>query len=136
MSSYKLFVGVKNSRRGSVTMHDIAVFNEYGTELAPPRPAFRMGTDRAVNASRALIQRALRNIAIAVDKKRKKDADKILRNVLTRIGASAKKNVKQIIKAGETAPNAPATVKKKGFDHPLWETGALHDAVDFEVKRG
>ena len=34
---------------------------------------------------------------------------------------------------GPWVRNAPSTIKRKGFDKPLWETGELHDSMSAEV---
>ena len=41
-----------------------------------------------------------------------------------------------IVKAiddGIPPPNAPSTVKRKGFDHPLVETGEMRDNVEYRI---
>lgn len=37
------------------------------------------------------------------------------------------------IDSGMPPPNAPSTIARKGFDHPLIETGELRDAVECRV---
>lgn len=131
-----LFIGVKNVSHDGIPLHNIAVWNEYGTELAPPRPAFRMGAEKAIMSNRKMIQAQLGNIARSGLGKRK-PSKALMRmrqkNMLTALGKSAVKHTRDIIKAGSTEPNAPATIRKKGFDHPLFETGVLMKNLDFAV---
>ena len=47
-----------------------------------------------------------------------------------RIGADG---VRAYIDSHIPPPNSPATVARKGFDLPLYDTGALYRAFDFEV---
>jgi len=112
----------------------VAIWNEYGTSNAPPRPAFRMGLEEAQRKNKPMIQAQLKNIAQRVLSGRKSDLDKSLTVLLTQIGRSAKAETRRIIREGETVGNAPATIARKGFDHPLFETGLLLDNVEYEVR--
>ena len=116
-------------------MGQVAIINEYGTETIPPRPAFRIGLERSVTKNKKLIDAALKNITNHLLTGRKDSIQRQLTQALTQIGKSAKKETKDIIKQGSMSPNAPLTIKKKGFDHPLWETGLLHDSVEYLVSK-
>lgn len=111
----------------------VAIWNEYGTEKIPPRPAFRMGLEKGIEVNRKMIDAQLRNIAQRVLTGRTADMDRSLTVMLTQIGKSAKAETIRIIKTGSTQPNAPATIARKGFDWPLHETGLLEKNVDYEV---
>lgn len=117
---------------------DVAEWDEYGTETSPPRPANRMGLERAVNKNKKMVQGYLRNLSMAGLMKDKNMARKLSRErkikLFTQIGRSAKKETQDIIRAGSTAPNAPATIRKKGFNHPLKETGKYLDNINYEVQ--
>ena len=41
--------------------------------------------------------------------------------------------VKKIFRAGEFEPNKPATIKAKGSDKPLIDTGRLRNSIDYEL---
>jgi hypothetical protein len=53
---------------------------------------------------------------------------------LGQAGFGIKGQLQQQIKDTVSPPNAPETVRRKGFDKPLIETGHLWNTVDFEVK--
>lgn len=136
----ELIFGVNNikvkSGNDTIPLGDIAIYNEYGTRTAPPRPAFRMGLDLAMRTRKAQTEAFLKNLANTVLSGRDvrgAELNKRLTVLLTGIGQSAVKETKGIINTGATTPNAPATVKQKGFDHPLYHTGTLLDNVNYEV---
>jgi len=136
-SGSRLYLGVNNvSYPDGVSLHDVAIWNEFGTKTAPPRPAFRMGMERGIGKSKKIITAQLANIARGAlrGKAGKADNNKRMKVLLTALGKSAVKETKDIIQRGETAHNAPATVKKKGFDHPLFETGLLKKNVSYLVE--
>lgn len=43
-------------------------------------------------------------------------------------------DVKNTIKDGSYIENSPQTIKIKGFDKPLIDTGAMLNAVTYEIK--
>lgn len=133
----KLEFGVTNNKypEKNISVGQVAIINEYGTETIPPRPAFRIGLERSVAKNKKLIDAALKNITNHLLTGRKDSIERQLTQALTQIGKSAKKETKDIIKQGSMSPNAPLTIKKKGFDHPLWETGLLHESVEYLVSK-
>lgn len=133
----KLEFGVTNNKypEKNISVGQVAIINEYGTETIPPRPAFRIGLERSVTKNKKLIDAALKNITNHLLTGRKDSIQRQLTQALTQIGKSAKKETKDIIKQGSMTPNAPLTIRKKGFDHPLWETGLLHDSVEYLVSK-
>lgn len=139
MKEVILKLGVNDiSYPDGTSLGDVAIWNEYGTETIPPRPANRMGLERAVMKNKKMVQGYLRNIGMAALMKDKNIVQKLSRErkikLFTQIGRSARKETRDIIASGSTAPNAPATVKKKGFNHPLVETWKYHDNVNYEVQ--
>ena len=133
----KLEFGVINNKypEKNISVGQVAIINEYGTETIPPRPAFRIGLERSVAKNKKLIDAALKNITNHLLTGRKDSIERQLTQALTQIGRSAKKETKDIIKQGSMSPNAPLTIKKKGFDHPLWETGLLYESVEYLVSK-
>ncbi len=56
-------------------------------------------------------------------------------NALNIVGEKIADQMKAEIKAfGEAGGNAPSTIRKKGFDAPLVDTGHMRDSVSYEVK--
>jgi len=138
MKDLILNVGVNDIDHDGESLGDIAFWNEHGTETIPPRPAQRMGLDIAINRNKKIIKAYLKNYFMALKMKDSAQAEKLIlqrkKVLFTQIGQSAKKEIKEIIKSGSTVSNAPATIKKKGFNHPLYETGKYLENVNFEVK--
>lgn len=126
--------GVTYPKKGdapAVKLSDVARWNEFGTELIPPRPAFRVGTENAEKESKALIAKYLTNL---IDPKLNAAAlKKLEKTFMDKMAMRCEEAVKKIIKDGSTSPNAPRTVEKKGFNHPLVETELLLDNVAAEV---
>lgn len=139
MSTPELLFGVTSGsyRKGkhAISVSEVALIQEYGTEKIPPRPAFRRGVEYALARNKKLIGAQLKNVTQRILSGRKDDMNKSLVTLLVQIGKSAKAKTKEIIKSGSETPNAPATVAKKGFNHPLFETGVLLEHVDYEVKK-
>lgn len=133
----KLEFGVANDKyeKGKISVGEVAIINEYGTDdgRIPPRPAFRMGLEQSVKSNKKLVDAALKNFANHILTGRKESIKKNLTQVLTQVGRSAKKNTKDLIKAGSLTPNEPSTISQKGFNHPLRETGLLHDSIEYKV---
>ncbi len=50
------------------------------------------------------------------------------------LGEMAERDVKDKIKSGDFAPNAPLTVAIKGSDQPLIDKGNMIDAIRYEVE--
>lgn len=59
------------------------------------------------------------------------------KTTLNSLGASLSESMKKRIMNHDYAPNAMATIRKKGFDHRLVETGDMFQAVSFKpLKKG
>ncbi|WP_061508114.1 hypothetical protein [Acetobacter malorum] len=53
---------------------------------------------------------------------------------LTTVGKAMQTDITQTIHQTNTPPNAPATIRHKGFDNPLVETGTLQNSITFQVE--
>lgn len=99
----------------------VAFWNEYGTATIPPRPFFR------------------NTIAEHKDEWPKQAAEMLeanggdVRQTLELMGEGVKGQIVETIQDFREPPNAAATVKKKGFDKPLIDTGTLWRSIDYEV---
>lgn len=127
-------VEVKQPDGSSISLAKIARWNEWGTELIPPRPAFRMGMERAIKKNKKRISAFLKNSIKARYRGDKSYFKKLEKVFFTSLGQQAASETKKIIDSGETVANAPATIAKKGFDHPLFHTGTLLKNVTYEVQ--
>lgn len=109
---------------------DVLAYNHYGTETIPPRPVMRMAAERV---SEKFIKERLRAYMINVTRN-PKDAKRLETVLLQDMGRQAVKEAKKIIEnGGELQRNAPATIAKKGFNRPLFETGELVKKLSYEV---
>ena len=120
--------------RDGVPVAEYAAWNEYGvpgTEekwAIPPRPFIRGYVDDNGEKIKN-IQEML--VAQVIDGKIDPDtaADKL--------GKNTKEGIKHYIKTSSNfTPNAPATVKRKGTNRPLVETGLLRRSVNYKVVKG
>ena len=108
-----------------VTMLDIAMWNELGTENAPARPFLRQTADN--NKSKI--------ITFCVAQANKIAQGGTAESCLKNIGVFAKGLVQQQIVDGDFEPNAPSTIRKKGSDKPLIDTGRLRQSVNYVIKQ-
>lgn len=98
----------------------VAYWNEYGTATIPARPFFRNTIaekqgEWADKAAELLKQSDDTNHALAL------------------IGEGVKGDIVETIQNFREPENAPSTVKKKGFNKPLIDTGDLWRAIQSEV---
>lgn len=56
--------------------------------------------------------------------------------VLEKMGNLIKNNIQESIVNFKNPPNAPSTIKKKGFDAPLRETKQMLNSVDYKIENG
>lgn len=98
---------------------------EYGSTdgRIPPRP----------HARPALKRGQPRFAALVGGWHRRNGSSKDLRQVLKRIGAEGVELIREQIDSYTPPPNAPSTVKRKGFDFPLIETGEYRAALRFRL---
>lgn len=109
-----------------VSLVDIAIINEYGTDTIPARPAmrdfFEKNRDtigRAMDAAAAHVQDGRMSPGVALGQ-------------LGELVAGGQKAHVQASKSWAT-PNAPATVRRKGSDTPLIDDGVLVNAIRAQV---
>jgi len=108
---------------------DVLAWNYYGTETIPPRPVLRIAAENTIPKNSDRIKAFLRNIIV-----NPKDAKRLETVFLTTLGQQTVAEAKRIIDiGGDLQHNAPATVRKKGIDKPLYETGELQKHLSYEV---
>lgn len=100
---------------------EIAYRNEYGTERIPQRAFLRTAFDNHVDEA---IDKYAESVA--------KDGN-CCGNLQT-IADNMAEKVKESIKSGNWPPNAPSTVRRKGKNTPLIDTGNMLDSVKGEVR--
>ena len=116
---------------------DVLAYNHFGTETIPPRPVLRIAAENILSSPemKKHIRAYFKNVMEYAARGRIKDLQDIETKMLTALGQQIAAEAKRIIKrnSGELQHNAPATVKKKGFDKPLFESGELIKKLSYEV---
>lgn len=95
--------------------------NEYGTDRIPARPFFRTTVS---NNRENWINHVKQFVYIHGSNGK----------ALGLVGEIMKNNIVESILAWEAPPNAPLTIKKKGFNAPLRDTMQLTRSITYEVK--
>jgi hypothetical protein len=105
---------------------NIGFWNEWGTKDIPPRPFIRQTFDN--------VKQKLKKIAsILVGKIF--DGDLSKKAALEMLGDSFLIEIRKAIAAREFEPNAAGTIKRKGSDLPLVDTGRLQQSLDLQVRK-
>lgn len=107
-----------------VDVMDVAMWNELGTVNAPSRPFLRKSVDENADKISSFVKAQLVQMT----------KGKSTEDVLKAIGAMQKGLIQEKITGGEYEPNAPSTVKKKGSDKPLIDTGRMRQSVNFYIR--
>ena len=124
----QVFVGFQAGQVAAeqgVDMAQIAMFNELGTSTAPARPFLRNSVDENEDVIRDQCGKELKKLTTGATAE----------TVLKRVGALGVRLVQEKIESGSFEPNAPSTIKKKGSDKPLIDTGRMRQSVKYVVKR-
>ena len=111
-----------NGKKG-VPISEYATYNAYGTEKIPSRPFMATSADENKGWSTS-VKNAVKGII---------DGAEVISQMNT-VGEKMKTDIKKNIGTYRFKPLKPATVKKKGHDIQLIDSGDLYDAIDYEVK--
>lgn len=98
----------------------VAFWNEYGTKTSPVRAFFR-----------TTVSDQKKNWVLSVQNLMKMHDDP--KKVMGLIGEHMRGQIVQSINTWTDPPNAPYTVRMKGFQKPLVESGQLMRSISFEV---
>ena len=116
---------------------DVLAWNHYGTETIPPRPVLRIAAENILSSPemKKHMKAYFKNVIEYTRRGRLNDLKDVETKMLTALGQQVAAEAKRIIdrNSGELQHNAPATVAKKGFDKPLFETGELKKKISYEV---
>jgi hypothetical protein len=113
---------------GGETVVEAAILNEYGSDSdkIPARPFMHSSYNKIREKVEPIAAWGVKKINIGkIDKK----------TILGLMGAAAVGVVKQTITDFSTPPNAPYTIRKKGFNNPLIETGLLRQTITYAVRK-
>jgi hypothetical protein len=98
----------------------VAFWNEYGTKTSPVRAFFR-----------TTVSDQKKNWVLSVQNLMKMHDDP--KKVMSLIGEHMRGQIVQSINTWTDPPNAPYTVRMKGFQKPLVWSGQLMRSISFEV---
>lgn len=100
----------------------VAAFQDFGTRTIPPRPFFRnMVAEKSPEWPDAIARNLIAN---------NYDAERTLRTV----GEAIAGQLRQSIIDTNEPPLAERTIRRKGFEKPLVDTGHMLASVDYEIK--
>ena len=118
--SYAGFQQGQAEEDDGVDMVDIAAFNEVGTSNAPSRPFMRKSIDDNQEKIVAFMQ---------AQAKRLIEGKATAQEIMQQVAVFQKGLIQETIVEGEFEPNAPSTIRKKGSDRPLIDTGRMRQSV-------
>ena len=129
----QLLFGVKSAKyEDGTSLADVMTWNHYGTETIPPRPVLRIAAENVMEREdiKDALGVYLHNVLVNPS-----DAKQLEKEMLRKIGVQVIKEAKRIIESGnELQENAPGTVRKKGFNKPLYETGLLLKNLGYDYE--
>lgn len=108
-----------------VDLVDIAMFNELGTVHIPSRPFLRDSVDANADQINSFLQSMKKEIL------RGGSAE----DVLKKIGVFQKGLIQEQIVKGNFAPNSEATIRRKGSDTPLVDTGRMRQSINYVIQQ-
>lgn len=104
---------------------DVAMFNEYGTSKIPSRPFMRQSFERH-KTEYVLECENIYNMMFNGGN---------VQRAIRKFGEKVKQDIVDEIERGEFVPNAPSTVRKKGFNKPLYETGLMEKSLSYYTEK-
>jgi hypothetical protein len=129
MSKQVNFGATPGSYKSGETFSDVLAWNHFGTETIPPRPVLRIAAERTDPKNKDHIKAFLHNLIT-----NPKDSERLETVLLTTLGQQVVAEAKRMIDGVDgLQPNAPATIKQKGFNKPLYENGDLEKHLDYEI---
>lgn len=128
ISQKNVYIGVIGNnagREGELNNAQLMAIHEFGTEHIPERAPIRKTMAKNGDGYGTMFEKAIMGVLEG-------DSDADL--ILNRIGAQVAGDVVGEIQAGVGPELAPSTVRRKGSDRPLIDTGALVQSISYEVK--
>ena len=127
MTDMEIQVGFQGDQKyeDGTSIAQVAAVNEFGASDIPERPFMRQSFENHEGELQAACDTAQRLVSSGGSAEQ----------ALQQIGVVAKGLVQDEIVNGGFAPNAESTIKKKGSEQPLIDTGTMRQSVNFVVKR-
>ncbi len=110
----------KNHSKFKGPVSNLATFHEFGTSRAPARPFFRLSNKRNRQKYKLLLRAKSLNVM---------RGNTNYLSMFKTLGFVSGNDVRSSIKSLFSPRNASSTIKKKGFDNPLIETGEMLNSV-------
>lgn len=107
-----------------VDLVDVAMFNELGTVHIPSRPFLRDSVDAHSSEINVFLQ-SMRTQLIKGGS---------AEDALKKIGVFQKGLIQKEIVNGDFVPNSPETIKRKGSDKPLIDTGRMRQSINYVIQ--
>lgn len=104
---------------------DVAAWNELGTVNSPPRPFLRKSVDENEEKINHFLQSKKADLIRGVPTEQ----------ILKEIGLFQKDLIQEKITEGSFQANAASTIRKKGSNKPLIDTGRMRQSVNYVVKK-
>lgn len=127
MTDMEIQVGFQGDQKyeDGTSIAQVAAINEFGASDIPERPFMRQSFENHEGELQAVCDAAQRLVSSGGSAEQ----------ALQQVGVVAKGLVQDEIVNGGFAPNAESTIKKKGSEQPLIDTGTMRQSVNFVVKR-
>jgi len=100
----------------------VVAYNELGTSDIPARPFMKQSWDNHQDELRGICEQALASVASGGSAAKK-------------MGAFGVGLIQKEIVDGTFKPNKPSTIRKKGSDKPLIDTGHMRQSVKYVVRK-
>ncbi len=127
LSELEVRVGFQGDEKydDGTSLAEVAAYNELGTSTSPARPFMKQSFEN----HQAELQAACDRVNATISSGRSAE------QALQALGVAVKGLVQEEIVDGDFEPNAESTIKKKGSEQPLIDTGHMRQSVNFVVKR-
>ena len=104
---------------------DVAAYNEFGSSDTPARPFMRQSFENHESELQSACDMANQTLL----------GGGTAEFALTQVGTKAVGLIKEEMIDGGLAPNAESTIRRKGSEQPLVDTGTLFQSVKYVIKR-
>lgn len=127
LSELEVQVGFQEGQQydDGTSLAEVAAYNELGTSDSPSRPFMRQSFENHEQELRAACDMVNQTLANGGS----------VEQALQQLGTFCKGLVQNEITEGGFAPNKPSTIKKKGSEQPLIDTGLMRQLVDYVIKK-
>ncbi len=111
--------------KNGVPIVEYATYNEYGTSRIPSRPFVRIASDENRDAWLGIAGKGVGRII---------DGTGNVDGCCDAVGQRMRDDIKKVIgDKSKLAPNALSTIRRKGHDKPLIDTGLMKSKVNYRV---